>query len=35
MEITKVNKYAGDGPGAFNWNVQIWVSAAIETPSTI
>lgn len=35
MEITKVNKYEGGGPGAFNWNGQIWVSACIESPSNI
>ncbi len=23
MEITKVNKYEGGGPGAFNWNGRI------------
>ena len=35
MEVTKVNHIEGGGPGAFNWNGQIWVSAAIESPSTI
>ena len=35
MEVTKKNLIEGGGPGAFNWNGQIWVSVAIESPSTI